>query len=317
MRSARLAFAESIRPLPEPIATEARRTSLVGDFVTGTLATILATPCSAPFLGTAVGFALAGEAGTIFAVFAGLGLGMALPYLALAAVPGFARVLPKPGRWMIRLKQILAVALAATVAWLLTVLAAQQSEATALIVAALIVAIAFMLAMHRRGPFIWRSTAFASVALLAIAAVAIPLLAPEASNASADSRRATKSTARYWQRFDPAAIPELIAQGKTVFVDVTADWCITCQVNKATVLDRQPVKALLEDERVIAMQGDWTRPDPEIAAYLQSFGRYAIPFNAVYGPGAPDGILLSELLTTTAVLEALATSSGGALVERR
>jgi len=102
-----------------------------------------------------------------------------------------------------------------------------------------------------------------------------------------------------------------------VFVDITADWCISCQVNKVAVLQRAPVRALLENQQVVAMQGDWTRPDPEIAAYLQSFGRYAIPFDAVYGPGSPDGMALSELLTTSAVLDALGAASQGALAVRR
>ena len=107
-----------------------------------------------------------------------------------------------------------------------------------------------------------------------------------------------------WQPFDRAAIPGLVLAGKTVFVDVTADWCITCKVNKALVLDRGEVAARLGGAEVVAMRADWTNPDAAIAAYLASFGRYGIPFDAVYGPRAPGGVLLPELLTSTAVLTA-------------
>jgi suppressor for copper-sensitivity B len=293
-----------------------QRSRLAGDFATGVLATLLATPCSAPFLGTAVGFALAGAAGDIYAVFAGLGLGMALPYLVCAAVPGFARLLPRPGPWMLRLKQVLAFALAATVVWLLTVLAAQQDAQTAQMVAVLIAIIVVLLALPRLPAPGWRRAVAGGIVAASAAAVALPALVAPAP-VQPDARRAAKSTAAFWQPFDPAAIPALVAQGKTVLVDITADWCITCQVNKVAVLERAPVKTLLASEQVVAMRGDWTRPSAEIAAYLQSFGRYAIPFDAVYGPGLPDGVPLSELLTTSAVLDALSAASNGAVVERR
>ncbi|MBF0336068.1 MAG: thioredoxin family protein, partial [Alphaproteobacteria bacterium] len=108
-----------------------------------------------------------------------------------------------------------------------------------------------------------------------------------------------------WVPFDLAAIPRLVAEGRVVFVDVTADWCITCKVNKAAVIDRDPVAERLKQPRVVAMRADWTRPDDGIAAYLQSFGRYGIPFNAAYGPATPEGVALPELLTSAAVIEAL------------
>jgi suppressor for copper-sensitivity B len=114
----------------------------------------------------------------------------------------------------------------------------------------------------------------------------------------------------HWQPFDPAAIPRLVAEGRTVFVDVTAEWCITCQVNKAVVLNRGRIAELLKSDTVYAMQGDWTRPDPKIAAYLASFGRFGIPFNAVYGPKVPDGVVLPELLTSGSVLAGLENASG-------
>jgi len=200
--------------------------------------------------------------------------------------------------------------------WLLTVLAAQQDPPTAQMVAVLIGAIVVLLALPRTPTRGWRGAVVGGVIVAATAAVALPALVAR-TTLPPDARRAAKSTAAFWQPFDPAAIPGLVAQGKTVLVDITADWCITCQVNKVAVLERAPVRALLDSDRVVAMRGDWTRPNAEIAAYLQSFGRYAIPFDAVYGPGLPDGVPLSELLTTRAVLDALSTASDGALVQRR
>jgi suppressor for copper-sensitivity B len=117
----------------------------------------------------------------------------------------------------------------------------------------------------------------------------------------------------YWQAFTPGIIPELIAQGKTIFVDITAEWCITCQINKATVLRSGQIQSLLKSGEVIAMQGDWTRPDAKITAYLESFNRFGIPFNAIYGPGAPQGLALPELLTKNIVLGGLKAASNGSL----
>ncbi|HLO77012.1 MAG TPA: thioredoxin family protein, partial [Magnetospirillum sp.] len=224
--------------------------TLLGHFLSGAFATLLATPCSAPFLGTAVGFALARGAGEIAAIFAALGLGMSVPYLAVALWPDLARRLPKPGAWMVTVKKVMGVALAATALWLGSVLAAQTGLTTA---------------------------------------------APPAAG----------KTDIAWKSFDLTAVRQAVAEGKVVFVDVTADWCITCKVNKAAVVDRGAVAARLTGGGVVPMRADWTRPDDGIARYLASFDRFGIPFNAVYGPGAPDGIALSELLTEAEVLAAL------------
>lgn len=240
-------------PLPRFIAHIADKThehepTLAGHFFTGALATLLATPCTAPFLGTAVGFALSSGAKEILAVFLALGLGLALPYLSVAAFPAAVRLLPRPGRWMVTLKKILGLALLATAAWLAWVLigffSAQQAA--------------------QRGDF--------------------------------------------WVAFDESKIPGLVAEGKTVFVDVTADWCLTCQANKKLVLDSKDIQALLGSENVVAMIADWTKPDPAISAYLKTFGRYGIPFNAIYGPAAPQGIALPELLTGSVITDAVKKS---------
>ena len=279
--------------------------SLGGHFLTGAFATLLATPCSAPFLGTAVGFALARGGGEIFAIFAALGLGLALPYLLVAAAPSLATRLPRPGPWMITLRRILSVALAATALWLLSVLAAQIGAAPALLVGGLMLTVAGTLWARRRLPDGFRLATPAVVGLLALAAF---FLSAEMSERPAAAEAAVGEG--LWQPFDAARIAGLVASGKSVFVDVTADWCITCQVNKRMVLGDTDVAERLADENMVAMRADWTRPSDSIAAYLASFGRYGIPFNVVYGPGAPEGVPLPELLTEGAVIDAV-TQAGG------
>jgi suppressor for copper-sensitivity B len=277
---------------------------MAGHFATGAFATLLATPCSAPFLGTAVGFALAGTMTDLFAVFAALGVGLALPYLLVAAVPGIATALPRPGRWMVTLRQVLGLALAATALWLLTVLAAQVGSWAAILAGLLLAAIGGGLWLRRRGGRVVRPARIAVI----VAGLALILLVgtpPEMATVRAPQDRA-------WAAFDAAAIAGLVGEGRTVFVDVTADWCITCQVNKKLVLDDPEIAARLGGAGIVAMQADWTRPDDGIARYLASFGRYGIPFNAVYGPGAPQGVVLPELLSRDAVLAALAEAAGPA-----
>ena len=270
-----------------------------GDFLAGAFAALLATPCSAPFLGTAVAFALASGAAETAAVFAALGLGLALPYLVVAARPSLVRRLPRPGPWMAWLRRVLALALAVTAAWLLTVLAANVGWPAALAVAGLIgLAMALLVApLDRR---LRMGTAAAAVMAAFVApAVLASSPAPPASAAAAD---------HVWVEFDRSSIPERVARGETVFVDVTADWCLTCKVNKRLVLSAPPVRERLS--AITAMRADWTRPDGAILDYLRSKGRYGIPFNAVYGPGAPEGIMLSELLTSEAVLAAIDRARG-------
>ncbi len=272
---------------------------LVGNFITGAFATLLATPCSAPFLGTAVGFALVRGAPEIFAVFVALGIGMAAPYLLVAVFPGLATGLPRPGPWMLRLRCILALALVATVVWLLWVLEGVAGLSVAFGAAVAVVALGALCWLRQARPEKARA-ALGAMALAVIFAFAVPgwLL-------TAGGRGGDEMTAVFWQPFDIVAIGEAVAAGKTVFVDVTADWCVTCKVNKRLVIADAAVRARLEGSAVVCMRADWTRPDPAIATYLASFGRYGIPFNVVYGPASRYGLVLPELLSTGAVLEAL------------
>ncbi len=269
---------------------------LGGHFLTGALVTLLATPCSAPFLGTAVGFALSRGITDIFAVFAALGLGLAAPYLAVAAVPGVATMLPRPGPWMIVLRRVLGIALAGTGVWLLTVLAAEVGERGGLIIGllALAMAVAVFVAARANRPLARMSGWIA--ACLAVVALVLPMRAWDRPSTTLDDA---------WAPFDATAIPALVAEGRVVYVNVTAEWCITCRVNETLVLSKGHVRDMLASDNVVAMRGDWTRPNAGISDYLARFGRYGIPFDAVYGPGLPHGEALPELLTTNAVLGAL------------
>ena len=277
---------------------------LGGHFLTGAFATLLATPCSAPFLGTAVGFALARDPLDIVAVFAALGLGLALPYLLIAALPGLATRLPKPGRWMVVLRRILGFALAATAVWLISVLAAQTGTRAAWAVGALMIGAVAAVWLGARSAHPWRVGGLA-VAVLAAIAFSVPSWLGIPADATLRAIDKDPRFAAILNPFDRNAIPGHVAAGHTVLVDVTADWCITCQINKTFVLASDEILTRLGADNIIVMQADWTLPDDAIADYLASFGRYGIPFNAVYGPALPNGLALPELLTKSTVLDSL------------
>jgi len=270
---------------------------VVGHFATGAFATLLATPCSAPFLGTALGFALANGLPEIFSIFALLGVGMALPYLAVAAWPKLAQRLPRPGKWMVTVKILLGLLLLGTAGWLVVVLAVLLGMQMAVIMAAIMALALLLLALVRS-----KGAALRLPVMGAALAAAIAISFFGQAPAAGGHKGAPNGL---WKPFDQAAIAKEVAAGHTVFVDVTAEWCLTCQVNKATVVYRGEVAKRLANPAIISMQADWTRPNDDIAAYLASFGRYGIPFDAVYGPGAPEGVPLPELLTEDDVLQAL------------
>lgn len=302
------------------VAADGRESRSLGSaFGTGAFATLLATPCSAPFLGTAVGFALARGAFEIFAVFAALGIGLALPYLVVAAAPGLARHLPRPGPWMVVFRRILGFALAATVLWLVSVLAVQSGSFAAIAVGALM-AVTVLVIWARARFSRTKGGAGGAMAAGAVGVIAVlALLAPVLFAPEVTETPVAGVADGVWRPFDKVEILNHVGAGKTVFVDVTADWCLSCQVNKTVVLDRGEVAARLAGDGVVAMRADWTRPSDAISDYLASFGRYGIPFNVVYGPRAPSGIVLSELLTTDEVLDALARAGadGGVKASRR
>jgi len=286
--------------LQDRLGASNARAGYISDFGTGLLAAILATPCSAPFLGTAITFALAGTPLDVTVIFTALGLGLALPYLVIAARPELVTRLPRPGRWMLLVRILLGGLLLATAAWLLFVLVGVAGGRAAAVISALTAVFIVAASIPQANQWVRRAVLSGCV-LLAVFGSGF-ILSPVRMTVSVDAMS-------HWQDFDPLGIARHVSEGQTVFVDVTADWCLTCKANKSLVLDRDPVRARLRGGSVIAMQADWTRPDDSIARLLERYDRYGIPFNIVFGPGAPSGIALPEILTPQLVLNALDTAS--------
>lgn len=297
-------------PLPGFLArvgSSGPREGLAGHFGSGLFATLMATPCSAPFLGAAIGFALAQQAATIVAIFTAIGVGMALPYLLLAVAPGAARLLPKPGAWMEDVRKIMGFLLAGAAVWLLYVLAAQVSaERLAAIELGLLALALFvwMRAQGARGPVL-RGLAAAGIAVVLVGTLALSMNAEageRAGGVEADERID-------WIEFDRQEAVSLAEQGRLVFVDVTADWCLTCKVNERVVLATDEVADAFERHDVVPMKADWTNRNDEIGEFLASFGKAGIPFYVLYRPGREPHVF-SELLTRDRVVTALRESDG-------
>ncbi|WP_075223100.1 protein-disulfide reductase DsbD family protein [Acuticoccus yangtzensis] len=284
--------------LPDGMQNRLGRLGRTGDFADGFVIALLATPCSAPFLGTAIAFGLAGGASALAATFAALAAGFAFPYVLVAAVPGATRLLPKPGRWMARLQRALVVPMLAVVAWLGSILFAQVGVGVLIALATGSLAVAAVLRRPRPATVGLGGVVIAACVLVVVANVGSASVSGPSGNAG------------HWQPFDREVIEGHVARGHVVFVDVTADWCITCVYNKAAALDREPVEALLARPDTVAMRADWTRPDDAIAAFVKDHGRYGIPLDVAYGPAAPNGIVLPEILTIDAVRNAIAAARG-------
>ncbi|MDC0336992.1 protein-disulfide reductase DsbD family protein [Alphaproteobacteria bacterium] len=263
---------------------QARPAILFGDFMAGMLATLLATPCSAPFVGSAVTVALTDDMAQLFAVFMAMGAGLAAPWGLVVLFPALVGFLPRPGHWMVWLKRGLAGLLIATMIWLGWLLQTIQGGPAALLLLGLIgFVLLAILCRQKIGILLAGAGLFAGLAFLPAPAI----VAPQANGL-------------VWQVWSNDASAAARAEGKLVFVDVTADWCITCKANKALVLETAPIApmlaALVDDGKLVMLKADWTRPDPRIAAFLASHDRFGIPFNIIYGPKAPEGVLLGELL---------------------
>ena len=273
-------------------------------FGTGVLAVIVASPCTAPFMGAALGFALAQPAWQTLAVFLALGVGMALPYVLLAWFPAWRRVLPRPGAWMVRFRQFLAFPLYATVAWLAWVLGTQLDVDAVLRLAIALIAVALALwawhASRMGGRAGWRWLALAALAGAMV--VARPLATPPPVEASPARPAAATGP---WQGYTAGRLAELATAGP-VFVDFTAAWCVTCQVNKRLVLNDPAVLAAFGARRVALVRADWTRRDPDITRALAALGRNGVPVYVLYRPGR-EPLLLPEVLTAGTVVDALAT----------
>ena len=294
-----------------------------GSFFTGVLAVAVAAPCTAPFMGAALGYALSQPAPHALAVFGALALGMALPYLLLSFVPALARRLPRPGRWMVTFRQAMVFPLLATVAWLAWVLGLQSGidVVFGLLAGLVLVALAAWLYGRFAVPAATARTRTAAiVASLAIAlagglaAWPAPGEDPAGGSASAD-RRPDDATA--WQPWTADRVAELRAAGRPVFIDFTAAWCVTCQANKQLVLDTRAVREAFADRNVGTLRADWTRRDRAISEALAGYGRSGVPVYVLYLPGQAAPVLLPELLTRDIVLSALAQAGTQAVAGTR
>ena len=296
--------------VPSSAGSLRARNRYVDAVLSGVLAVIIASPCTAPFMGAAMGYALAQPALLTLIVFVALGAGMALPFVLLSWFPGWRKMLPKPGAWMERLRQFLAFPLYATVAWLAWVLGAQVDNDAVVRLLVTLVIVAFAL-------WAWRAYRFgaargfslaAAAGLVAAIVVAWPLFAsaPERDPAAPVQARTTSGVQDPWQPYTPARLDELTAGGKPVFVDFTAAWCVTCQVNKRLVLNDGSIKDAFAQRGVSLVRADWTRRDPAIGRALAALGRQGVPVYVLYRPGQ-DPLLLPEVLQKQAVLDALAT----------
>ncbi|SNY59700.1 thiol:disulfide interchange protein DsbD [Arsukibacterium tuosuense] len=267
-----------------------------GSFFTGVLAVIVASPCTAPFMGTALGYAVTQSPQVALLVFAALGLGMALPFLLLAYIPALARLLPKPGAWMETLKQLLAWPLYLSAVWLVWVFGRQTGiDAMALLLVGMV---ALSAALWLWGRVQLGAGWFNRLAALGLVLLAVITLWQVSSQQAALSSNPQpgQSTAQHWQSWSAEKLSELRRQGKPVLVNMTADWCITCLVNEQVALNTERSKAALTEYDVSYLKGDWTRRDSAITAYLQQYQRDGVPLYVLYWPGQPPQVL-PQILT--------------------
>ncbi|MCG7588527.1 protein-disulfide reductase DsbD, partial [Photobacterium sp. OFAV2-7] len=276
--------------------------SYAGHFIQGMFATLLATPCSAPFLGTAVAFALGADIITLIAIFTALAIGMAAPWLVIAAFPTVARLLPQPGAWMNKLKTLFGFMILTTSLWLLSLMANFFS----LWVVSGVGVVLVIALLWRLGNVKGRKPVILTLAFLLFGTAGSLLL----GSVTADQWAKPLPADHAWQPLDTKQIELAVSQGKTVFVDVTADWCITCKANKIGVLLQDPVYSELGEDNIVLMRGDWTRPSEYVTGYLQSNGRFGVPFNIVYGPNAPQGLPLPVILSNEEVMQTIKTAGG-------
>ena len=281
-----------------------------GSFFQGVFATVLATPCTAPFLGTALGFAFTQSAAIILSMFVAIAAGMSAPYLLLCAQPAWLRFLPKPGPWMAHVKQFMGFLLLATLLFLLYVLGAQRGSD------ALIWASCFLLvvsiACWMKGAFISpvASTRAKTIAIITMSILLVLSGIYFIGDKFRFSRLATSSQlAGGWQAFTPERLQEELAEGHSVFVDFTAAWCLTCKFNEASVLESAAVREAFQRRGIVKLKADWTNGDPVITKLLQQFGRPGVPLYVLYPGKSAEPIVFPELLTKSVILNKLETIS--------
>jgi len=277
----------------------AARSGPAGDFFTGVLAVVVASPCTAPFMGSALAYAFAAPMLSALLVFLALGAGLALPFLLIGFVPALARLLPKPGRWMETLKQVLAFPMYLTAAWLVWVLANQRgADAVGLVLVAMV-----LLAMT-----LWwfeRSRSRGTASKVAVAVLALATLAPMYLLAHVPPPSTAATAEDGVVAYSPQKLAELRAAGTPVFVDMTADWCVTCKANEHAVLDTPAFRDLLQRTGAVYMKGDWTDVNPAISAFLQEYHSPGVPLYVVFPKNGGPGRQLSTVLTSSMVEQAL------------
>ncbi len=286
----------------------ATREGEAGSFFQGLFATALATPCTAPFLGPAIGFAFTQSSAVILMMFTAVAAGMSAPYLLLSAQPAWLRFVPKPGPWMEHVKQFMGFLLLATLLFLLYVLGAQRGMEAVIWTSGFLLVISIVCWM--KGAFLTPLASFAtkSVTLVLMLALLIGSGVFFIGNKFAQTRpeAVAASTTGGWQNFSPEKLEAELAQGHTVFIDFTAAWCITCKFNEATVLESAAVREAFQRRGIVKLRADWTNADPVITKYLQQFGRPGVPLYVLY-PAGKSPIVLPELLTKNIILEKLET----------
>ena len=287
--------------LPSQVATLESRHPVVNSFLSGVLAVAIASPCTAPFMGASLGLALGLPVLQALAIFAAIGVGMALPYLAASLIPAVARWLPRPGAWMGTFRRAMAFPMFATVVWLVWVLGQQSGIDGAGALLALLVALSLVLwtlTLKGRSRLILATFSIALFGLLT-GAIGPNVIKPALAAAS-------PATTERWQAWTPGRVEQVLASGAPVFVDFTAAWCVTCQYNKKTTLADAGVLADLDARKVTLLRADWTRRDPAITAALAELGRNGVPVYVLYRAGSAP-VVLSEILNVAEIHSALAT----------
>jgi thiol:disulfide interchange protein DsbD len=298
-------------------------TSFAGSFLNGVLATAVATPCTAPFMSSALAATLTLPIAASFLVFTAIGLGMSAPYLLLSWNPRLLRLLPRPGEWMETFKQMMAFPLFATVIWLLRVFARQMGmEAFGLSIVIDVLwgglVLGFGLWLFGRSTRAHRHLSIrlyqicAILAVIGATAIALPSREEIARSnervfSSGDSSRAEPDAfGLMWEPFSSKRLQVLLGEGKSVYVDFTAEWCITCQVNERLVFGSQEVRDLLQQKEIVLMRADWTSKNPAITQALQSFGRNGVPLNVLYRRGSREQpVIFPNIMTAAMVIEEL------------
>lgn len=285
----------------------AARQGLSGSFFAGVLAAVVATPCTAPFMGAALAFALAQPAPVLVAVFLALGLGLALPFLILALWPAAQRLLPRPGHWMETFKQALAFPMFAAAVWLVWVLA-QQTGPDGVALALLGMTLMGFGLWWRRNSAGSRVGNTAAVVAVVLALASAPLLHP-IGTAEARSQASAEAAGTRIEPYSAERLAELRAQQRPVFVNLTASWCISCLVNERVALSRPEVIEAFAKAGVVYLKGDWTREDPHITELLKAYGRSGVPLYLYFAPGAKEARVLPQILTPGLVIEAVTARS--------